>query len=405
MKAINKTETQIKDTYQLAIIASHPIQYQAPLFRVLAARPEVDLTVFFCSDWGLKAYHDEGFGKEVKWDVPLLEGFRSEFLPNISPKPNASRFWGLINPAIIQRLRKGDFDAIWVHGYANLTNWFAFLGAWITRTPILLRGESHLLNYRSAWKRFVKRLGLKQLFRGIACFLPIGSLNSEYYRYYGVPDNKMFLTPYSVDNDFFSGKYEELRCKRNSLKGRLGIAPETPVILYASKMMPRKRAMDLLSAYKVIHDKVDVALVFVGDGAERLAQEDYIKKYNLRKVYFVGFKNQTELPEYFSIADIFVLPSTDEPWGLVINEAMNFGLPIITTDKVGAAPDLVKNKENGFIYSVGDIEKLASLLLKLLEEPDLREKMGKRSLEIIDKWSYKEDIEGILAALEYTRKN
>ena len=390
--------------YKLAVLVSHPIQYQTPLFRKIADHPKIDIMVYFCSDRYVKETIELDLGISFKWDVPLLKGYKYKLLPNLSPKCFSS-FFGQINPSIVRELRRNQYDAVWVHGYASLTNWLAFCGAWVARTPLLIRGESHLMNYRPLWKRAIKRAGLFLLFKGISAFLPIGSLNKVYYQYYGVSDDKMFLSPYAVNNEFFSKKYHEIYHKREYLKKELDIHRELPVVLYASKMTPRKRAMDLLRAHEKIQKEIDVALVFVGDGVERLTLENYTKSHNLKNVYFVGFKNQTELPDYFVIADIFVLPSTDEPWGLIINEAMNFGLPIITTDKVGAAPDLVKNGENGFIYSVGDIEKLASLLLKLLQEPDLRENMGKRSLEIIDKWSYKEDIEGILAALEYTRKN
>ncbi|MFH1702688.1 MAG: glycosyltransferase family 4 protein [Nitrospirota bacterium] len=391
--------------YKLAVLSSHPIQYQVPLFRKLAAHQDIDLTVYFCRNFGVgKEQLDPGFGIKLKWDIPLLEGYRYKFLTNISPKPD-SDFWGQVNPAIIKELRENRYDAIWVHGYASVTNWFSFGGAWTGKTPILLRGESHLLNYRPWWKRFFKRMILSSLFKRISAFLTIGTLNAEYYRHYGVPEKKMFLTPYSVDNDFFLKNYEELFDRRNNFKKGLDIASETPVILYASKMMPRKRSTDLLKAYEKVQEKIDVALVFVGDGVEKPFLEAYTKGHNLKNVHFVGFKNQTELPNYFVIADVFVLPSTDEPWGLVINEAMNFGLPVITTDKVGAAPDLVKDVENGFIYPVGDIEKLAYCLLKLLLEPELRERMGKSSSEIISRWSYKEDVDGILAALEYVRKH
>lgn len=387
--------------YRLAILTSHPIQYQVPLFRKLAAHTDIDLTVYFCWNFGVEnEQYDPGFGEKIKWDIPLFEGYKYKFMPNLSPRPSSS-FFGLINPSIIKELCKNRYDGIWVHGYVSMSNWFAFLGAWLSKTPILFRGESHLLNHRTGWKRAIKRIVLPQLFKRISSFLPIGTLNGEYYKHYGIPDKELFLTPYAVDNDFFLKRYQELYDRRDHLKKELGIAPELPVILYASKMMQRKRAMDLLKAYGKIQKRVDVSLVFVGNGVERPALEAYSKDHDIHNVHFVGFKNQTELPDYFVIADVFVLPSTDEPWGLIINEAMNFGLPIITTDKVGASPDLVKDGENGFIYPVGNIEKLENYLLKLVYEPELREKMGKRSLEIISRWSYKEDVEGILAALKY----
>lgn len=390
--------------YRLAALVSHPIQYQVPLFRELQQCPQLDLTVYFCSDFGVGSEKfDPGFGVKLTWDIPLLEGYTHKFLPNLSQSP-LKGFSGLINPSIIRELRFNEYDALWIHGYAHLTNWLAFFGAWITGTPIILRGESHLLNHRSALRKLCKRIVLGLLFKSAGCFLTIGSLNAEYYRYYGVPDEKMFPCPYCVDNTFFSKKRAELSEKRESLKEKLGIAPATPVILYASKMIPRKRAIDLLRAYGKISDNVRKALVLVGDGPDRQNLERYAVEYNLKNVFFAGFKNQTELPEYFAIADVFVLPSTDEPWGLIINEALNFGLPVVTTDQVGAAPDLLRHEENGFIYQVGNIDELAGYLSRLLESAELRMNMGKRSLEIISKWSYADDLVGILRALQYLEK-
>lgn len=390
--------------YRLAALTSHPIQSQVPLFRMLSEHSEIDLTVYFCDSFGAhQKTYDPGFGMEIKWDIPLLDGYKYKILKNYSPRPNAG-LWGLINPGIVNELFKNRYDAIWMHGYANLSNWFCFVGAWLTNTPIMMRGESHLMNYRPGWKKVVKKALLTGLFNKIACFLTIGTLNAEYYKHYGVSERKMFLTPYTVNNEFFSGKCNELKDQRSELKAINGITPECPVILYAAKMIPRKRAMDLLKAYELMRNKTKAALVFVGDGGEKGNLELYAKEHRLENVYFVGFKNHTELPDYFSIGDIFALPSTDEPWGMVINDAMNFGLPIITTDMVGAAPDLVKHGENGFIYPVGDIDKLAGCLSRLIDDDELRGRMGKRSLDIISKWSFREDVEGILAALKYIKK-
>ena len=390
--------------YKLAALAPHPIQYQAPLFRKLADHPDIDLTVYFCWDYGEKGeFYSSEFGKKIKWDVPVLEGYKYKFLPNLSPRAGSS-FLGQINPSIIKELFNNKYDAVWIHGYATLGSWFAFFGAWLCGTPIFLRGESHLVKQRDFWKRAVKYGILPLFFKGISAFLTVGSLNKKYYRFYGVSNEKMFLTPYAVDNDFFSDRFRTLNGKREQLKKEMGMAVDLPVILFASKMIPRKRPMDLLRAYVKIQERINAVLVFVGDGIERSLLEAYTKDNNLKNVYFTGFKNQTELPYYFAIADVFVLPSDDEPWGLIINEAMNFGLPIVTTEVVGSAPDLVKDGINGFIYPAGDIEKLVNCLSKVLEQSELRKNMRKDSLRKISEWSFKEDVEGIMAALNYNNK-
>ncbi|MHC2995248.1 MAG: glycosyltransferase family 4 protein [Candidatus Atribacteria bacterium] len=390
--------------YKLAILTSHPIQYQAPLFKKLAQHPKIDLTVYFCSDHGVTKKVDPGFGVAFKWDIPLLEGYRYKFLKNYFPFISGNRLWLSVNLGIIKELWKEKYDAILIHGYVALSGWLAFLGTRLSKTPILFRGETILRPGQSRLKRVVKSLCLKALFRKIDAFLPIGTRSREFYLAYDVPESRMFLTPYSVDNEFFHRKYKELIADKNKLKEKLGIPSEMPIILYASKMIPRKRAIDLLKAFKMVQEKRNAVLVFVGDGVERPVLESYTKEHNLKNVYFVGFKNQTELSEYFVVADVFVLPSTNEPWGLIINEVMNFGLPIITTDKVGAGPDLVKDGENGFIYSIGDIERLAECLLTLLKELELRERMGRCSLEIISNWGYDACVEGVLKGLRYVRQ-
>ena len=175
----------------------------APLFRKLAQNPEIDLMVYFCWDSGVgKATYDSGFGKEIKWDVPVLDGYNYKLLPNFSLKPS-SKFFGHLNPSIIKELFNNNYNALWVHGYNSLTNWLAFFAAWINRTPIFLRGESHLLNYRPRWKRTIKSVLFKLLFKNISRFLVVGSANREYYKYYKISDKKIFSVPYAVDNDFF----------------------------------------------------------------------------------------------------------------------------------------------------------------------------------------------------------
>ena len=193
-------------------------------------------------------------------------------------------------------------------------------------------------------------------------------------------------------------KAKELKRDRIKIRKKLKIPEEALVMLFVAKLIPRKRPLDLIKAYEFLQNE-KVYLVFVGDGPERERIENYIKKKKLKNILLVGFKNQSELPTYYTIADIFVLPSEYDPSPKVINEAMNFSLPIITTNKVGTAYDLIKNGENGFIYPVGDIKKLADCLSRLIKNPELIKKMGRKSLEIVSEWNFDRDVEGIIKAL------
>lgn len=391
-----KADLQSLKPFRIAVLASHPIQYQAPLYRALAKNPEIDLTVLFCSDRGLETYRDEGFGQELKWDIPLLDGYRSEFLPNVSPMPNLSGFWGLINPAVIRRLRRGNFDAVWIHGWSRFTDWLAMLTAFASGIPVLLRGETNLLPSLPRWKRILKRAVLIRLFKKISGFLAIGRYNTEFYEAYGVPKEKIFHAPYAVDNGFFLSKAKELLPKKIELKKKLGIPEDLPVILFCGKLIPVKRPMDLLQAFAQVSKDTKYALVFVGDGSLRNDLEVYVREHGLQQVYFMGFQNQTVLPKCYAIADILVLPSEFEPWGLVVNEAMCFNLPMILSDKVGAAGDLLMEGSNGYTYPVGQLSELEKLLKLVLSHNDQRRQMGIASLQIINRWSYEENMNGVL---------
>ena len=202
--------------------------------------------------------------------------------------------------------------------------------------------------------------GLKRLVDG---FLAIGTLNREYYRHYGISDEKIFSVPYAVDNAFFQAGAERAAAGREQLRRELGLAPGRPVILFVSKIEPRKRPADLLAAYLKLTKTGAVAgppyLLFVGDGDQRRPLEEVVRDKELESVRFLGFKNQTELPAYYDLCDVFVLPSVHEPWGLVVNEVMNAGRAVIVSDQVGCGPDLVRNGENGYIFQAGDITGLA----------------------------------------------
>jgi glycosyltransferase involved in cell wall biosynthesis len=384
--------------YRLAVLASHVIQYQGPLFQILAQHPEIELTVFFCSRQGIQSYRDQGFGQQVKWDVPLLDGYRSHFLPNWSPMPNPSTFWGLINPAIVRLLKPADFDAVWVHGWAHFTIRLALLTAFARRIPVLMRAENNLLSPVARWKSGIKRVILRKLFQRVAGFLAIGSHNADFYRAFGVPESRIFLVPYAVNNNFFISQSVGDKAR---IKSELGIASDAAVILFSGKLVSAKRPLDLLRAFQGIAGGHRASLIYLGDGPLRSSLQKYVADQALSHVHFAGFRNQTELARFFAVADIFVLTSELERWGLVVNEAMCFGLPIIASDQVGAGGDLVREGENGFVYPVGNIPVLTERITRLIENPALRAAMGKKSRAMIQNWSYAQDVEGIVACLNH----
>jgi glycosyltransferase involved in cell wall biosynthesis len=397
---------------RLAYLVSHPIQYQAPLLRRIAEEPDIDLTVFFGSDFSVRGYRDEGFGVGVKWDIPLLDGYRHEFLPQLRDRGTVS-VASPLNYGIVSRLRgkggdaAGDaaFDALWVHGYSTVNAMHGILAAKALGIPVLLRAEPWLGDRgRSDVKLALKKACFAELKRMVDAVMPIGRLNAEYWRHYFGDDVPQFPMPYAVDNHYFAQRARAAVDGRASLQAELGLDPARPVVLFASKLQTRKHCDHLIEAYARLPHEAGADphayLVIVGDGEERAALERQAAATGFGSIRFCGFRNQSEMPRFFDLATVFVLPSRHEPWGLIVNEVMNAARPAIVTDDVGCAPDLIEDGVNGCIVPVGDVDALARALGHVLE-PGMAEAMGQRAFERIQSWSFEEDVQGLRQALEH----
>jgi glycosyltransferase involved in cell wall biosynthesis len=401
----------LKRKVRLAYLVSHPIQYQAPLLRRVAQEPDIDLTVFFGSDFSVRGYRDEGFGVGVKWDVPLLDGYHYEFLPVLRDNANPGTLSPL-NYGIFSRLRGGRkaaaFDVLWVHGYSSLNTLQGMLAAKSLGIPVLVRAEPWLGDR----DRRGATLAVKQLFFWLLRdlvdgALPIGTLNTEYWRHYLGEDFPLYRMPYAVDNDYFQGRSEEAREGRAALQNELNLDPARPVILFASKLQSRKRCSDLVEAYKDLSPGSGPRpyLVIVGDGEERAALERQVAESSLEGVRFCGFRNQSELPRFFDLATVFVLPSRHEPWGLIVNEVMNAARAVIVSDDVGCQPDLVEDGVEGCVFPAGDVAALTDALRRVLATPETAVAMGQRGLAKVRAWDFEEDVRGLRQAIaEVTRK-
>jgi len=380
---------------RLAILTTHPIQYQAPLYRALAARDDIDLKVFFCWDFGVKETKDPGFGQSIRWDIPLLDGYEHEFLPNRSHRPGTNHFLGLVNPSAPGRIAAFRPDAIVVHGYNHFTEQEVMAAARIRGVPVLLRGESHLLPKRPPHIAAVKGLALPSLFRGLGGALAIGSLSAQYFEYYGVPRERVFIAPYTVDNAFFQSRADIVRDEARAFRAELGIPEGDLVVNYAAKLIPVKGCADLIRAFAA-RPRPRAHLVLVGDGPLR-GELEALARQTSANIHFVGFVNQRRMPAAYALGDVFVLPSRFEPWGLAVNEAMNLGLPIIASDQVGAVPDLV-GPDNGWVFPAGQVEALARVLDDALAHHDARVARGKASLRRIAGWDIPHTAEGFIHA-------
>lgn len=387
---------------RIAYLVTHPIQYQAPLLRRIAAEPGVELHVFFRSNISVESYFDEEFGGKVEWDVPLLEGYDHDFLPAFGPTNRLSR-WHPLNHGLFARLKRGKFDVLWVHGYSVWFHMLALLQARLLGIRTLLRDEATMISRpRSRFNLLVKKVYHRALDLLVDRYLTIGKLNHAYYLAHGVKEEKLRNVGYAVDNAYFRGLCERASANREEFRHSLGLEPGRPIMLYASKLTERKRADELLTAHATIRRENRLEnppyLVIVGSGELEPELRRRVADDEIPDVHLVGFKNQSELPAFFDLCDVFVLTSQHEPWGLIVNEVMNAGKPVIISTDVGCGPDLVRNGENGFILPVGDVAGLTDSLVTILGDPEGAKRMGAASLETITDWNFERNVDGLLGA-------
>ena len=269
---------------------------------------------------------------------------------------------------------------------------------------MILRSDSNLYDrVRSKKTLAAKRIFANLLRPAIAGVVTIGKANEKYWKHYFGEEFPLTRMPFAVDNDFFRRKALEAAPHRESLRRELGLEPGRPVILFASKLLTRKRCIDLIEAFIRLAPSPETSLaaylLIVGDGEERAHLEARVRESGLASIRFLGFRNQSELPQFYDLCDVFVLPSIHEPWGLIVNEVMNVGRPVVVTDQVGCQPDLVHDGFNGFVYPAFDVDALSRCLRRLLDDPALRATMGENSLRIIQQYSFEEDVAGLRRAL------
>jgi glycosyltransferase involved in cell wall biosynthesis len=381
---------------RLAALLSHPIQYLVPLMRRLAAHPEIDLTVFFMTDTGLREGYIEGYGATLKWDLPLLDGYRHVFLPNRSPRPGVTGPVSKLNPGIVRELARGRFDAVYLHGYMSLTEWLAFATAKALRLPVLFHGDV-VLHPHAEHPSFGRQAFRRAFCAGIDAALAPSKRAYSFYEAYGFPRERVFWAPLCVDNDWWMAQGDALRPQRAELRRALGIDPDLPVVAYVAHMRPVKRPLDAVLAFAQM--KTKATLLMAGEGPLHPEVERYVRERPDLRVRLVGAKNQGELPAIYTAADAFVLTSEHEVNPLVIREAMCCELPLVISDGVQVTADFVHEGENGFTYPMGDTAALAERLDRVLADPARRAAMGARSREVIAPWSYEATVRGILDAL------
>jgi glycosyltransferase involved in cell wall biosynthesis len=355
------------------------------------------LRVYYLWDFGVAGHVDPRFGERVTWDIPLLSGYQYSFVPNLSKRPGTTRFFGLWNPDLVRQIRACEPHAVLVMGY-NFASLIYLIFRWPSRRiPLIFRGDSHRIIRPEGLRAYMRRRVIGAVFKRFSAFLYVGSANYDYFRYHGVPDEKLFRSPHAVDNERFLG-YADAENEAARWKQELGIAPADVVILFAGKFEPKKRPLDLLHAF-LAAKLSGVSLLFVGSG--ELEGPLRVAAGQNPKVHFAPFQNQMSMPRTYSAGDIFVLPSygSGETWGLAVNEAMCMGRAVIVSDHVGCARDLVVPYENGLIFAAGDVAALARCLTEAVSDRTRLAEWGARSRTLIQEYSYANVTDGLLAAM------
>jgi glycosyltransferase involved in cell wall biosynthesis len=417
------------DVMRLAFIVSHPIQYYVPIYRELARRirhtadgirPEAEVGgKRHADDWqlitddsaqitALKVFYtwrdagparDMRFEKTFAWDIPLMEGYDFEVVANTSPEPGTHHRKGLINPDLVERVKAWKSDAVHITGYNYVSHGQAIKELSKAGIPVIFRGDSHLLDGRGPWWRWIlKKSWLSKVYSWPKGFAYVGQANRDYYRAFGVPEEKLFHVPHTIEVGRFAEPNEELEAKALAWRRELGIPDDHFVFLYAAKLEPRKRPMELLEAF-LVADLPKTTLLFVGSGElegalkERAREgengfsvgrffgeavgtetliygntEPPVAEDSAKRVVFLEFQNQSRMPLVYRLGDALVLPSGYwETWGLAVNEAQACGRPSLVSDCVGCARDTIRERENGLIFRTDDWKDFIRAMTQMTE--------------------------------------
>jgi glycosyltransferase involved in cell wall biosynthesis len=377
---------------RLAIITTHPIQYYAPLFKLLQQR--VDLMIFYT--WGGSSVekHDPGFDKVIKWDTDMLEGYNYQWVDNVAKDKGSHHFKGISNPMLISQIENFKPDALLVFGWAYQSHLKAmryFKG----RIPVWFRGDSTLLDEKPGLKNKLRWLFLKWVYSHVDHAFYVGTNNKAYFKKCGLKEHQLSFAPHAIDNNWFGTDRSK---DVVALKQNLNISKEDIVILYAGKMEEKKDPLLLLRAFLKLN-KANMHLLFVGNGA--LEQQLKTAASGKPRVHFIDFQNQQDMPVVYQACDLFCLPSKGpaETWGLAVNEAMACGKAILVSDKVGCYSNLVLPGKNGAVFKSEDIDDLADKLEELTVSKVLLSTYGELSRKIVTEFSFEHIVEVIKSKL------
>ena len=386
MATMNSGTELSRPPLRLAVVSTHPIQYYAPVYRALAKSRCVMPRVFYTwSQTAAEPVFDPGFGRNVAWDIPLLDGYDHVFVDNTAKRPGSDHFHGIRNPALNTAIEAWHADAILVYGW-NLHSHLQAMRHFKGKIPVLFRGDSTLIDPQTPLRKMARKLYLRWVYSHVDLALAVGQNSCDYFRWAGMADERITVVPHSVDTSRFHDPGGDQDRLAQRWRDELGCHPDALIIVFAAKFQAKKDPVLLLRAFMSLQSSAQ--LVFFGEGE----LESDLREISGRdpRVHFRPFQNQTTMPAVYRLGDVFVLPSCGpgETWGLAMNEAMASGRGVIASSRVGGARDLVDPGETGWIFEAGDERSLRRALTDALNlGRDGLMRLGERCKASSDRWS------------------
>ncbi len=314
---------------------------------------------------------------------------------------------GYVNPSLASQVAAWKPDVIFLMNYAFFSYFLLLIDPRTWHLPILFRGDSHDVGRQGKFSMHLSKLIRKIVFSRFSAFLDVGENNRNYIVASGVPRRKLFYSPHAIDNQRFQDARPKAICQARKLRSSLDIREQQILISFVGKLVPIKRPFDLLRAFSSL--PLDIrsraALLFVGEGRLKADLRRESEVIGLDDVHFLDFQNQSAMPSIYAASDLLVLPSQNETWGLVVNEAMNLSCPALVSDHVGCGPDLILPGKTGWTYPTGDILALSNCLSQAIADPIKLRQMGENAAKHIADYSYESASHGLFEALNYVNRH
>lgn len=378
------------EIHKVALIHNIIAPYRIPFFVGLTKHPHIDLFVYYCSETE----------KMREWNIPKSEEYNYEILSG-----KTLNFLNLvihINPSVINRLIKGNYDVVIINGTPSFTTYFAYFTCRLLKIPIVWWTEG-IESSQSILGKIISPF-VKHILKNVNSVVVPGTLARDFQIKLGVDFDKIFIAPNIVDNDRYFIECSKYKPRKRELKSDLNLQGYK-IILFVGRLVEEKGLFYLIEAYgKLKKNNHDICLIIIGSGILKSKLSQFCIQENIKDVIFTGWLSDEKIM-YYSVADLFVLPTLRDVWGLVINEAMACELPVISTNVAGASIDMIKPGKNGYIIDAANVDQLVWAIHHTLFECNLSN-MGKESLKILEEgFSVDNMVKGFVSAIEYSLNN